>query len=113
MEYKEVIVGVDVDVEEDADDDKEVLDEELKADIAPEAVAERIGIVGVFPWRIVEEQIGCVAEFAARMSGVGLGIQPATKTALVNSTDRADAATRMTQGAILSSPVCPLEANPT
>ena len=49
LEDEEVIVGVDVDVEQDADDDEKVLYEEVEADVAPEAVTEGVGIECVFP----------------------------------------------------------------
>ena len=72
--------------------------EEVKADIAPEAVAEYIGIVGVFPLLVIEEQIGCVAESTAGVSGGRSDVEPATKAVLVDGADGPSAPTWVSKG---------------
>lgn len=110
LEYEMVGIGVEVDIEEESECEEGVLCEEVKADIAPEAVAEYIGVVGVFPLLGVEEQIGCVAEFTAGVSGGRLDVEPATEAVLVDGADGPSAPTWASKGPpfFLS-----LEANPT
>lgn len=84
--------------------------EEVKADIAPEAAAECIGIMDIFPWLVVEEQIGCAAEFTAGASGGRLDVEPAAKAVLVDGANGSRAPTWASKGSPF---FLPLEANPT
>jgi hypothetical protein len=113
LEANEVVVGVYIDIKGHHNNDKGVLDEEVKSDVAPEAVAQQIGILSVFPRFVVEEQIVCVAEFAAGVRhslSIALDFNPVKQATLVNGADRPPAVARVTKGAVLRRPRV---ANPT